>query len=244
MPYLIVRSQKRVVSTVRLEKGKNLSIGRLNSNDIVISDPSVSGQHAELESEGDYFFLTDRQSRNGSFVNKQLVLSRRLKHKDIVTIGNHNLIFAYKKGESRPPEGEDFPPRKTVALDTEQHRLKLARSVSAMVTREVTRQKVPVLTFLSDPKADLIMSKPVLKIGRDKACDIQVKGLFMGKIAAVIEHREQGFFISHAQGFVKPKVNFKPVRKDLQLREFDVITIGRLKLQFNFRFEKTGESTA
>jgi pSer/pThr/pTyr-binding forkhead associated (FHA) protein len=244
MPYLVVRLQKKVLSTLRLEKGKNLTIGRQKSNDIIIPEPAVSALHAELESDGDYFFLTDRQSRNGSFVNKKLVLSRRLKHKDVITIGSYSLIFVYKKGEPRPPEKEEVLPRKTIALDTDQHRIKLARSVSALVTRENTKKKVPVLTFLNDTKKDHIMSKPVLKIGKDRNCDINVKGIFMGKVSAMIEKRDRGFFITPAKGFIKPRVNFHCVRKELQLREFDVITIGKLKMQLNFRYEDISESIA
>ncbi len=46
-----------------------ISIGRSNTNDIILPDPSVSRRHAELRSDGDgRYFLIDLDSTNGTYV--------------------------------------------------------------------------------------------------------------------------------------------------------------------------------
>src|SRR6056297_3552823 len=104
MPYLVLKSGQQKLKTFRLEPSRKIRIGRSKNNDITVDDSSVSSIHAELEQEGSHFYLTDFNSRNGTFVNKELVISRRLSHGDVISIGNHTLVFAYAKDEQRPPD--------------------------------------------------------------------------------------------------------------------------------------------
>jgi FHA domain len=70
-----------------------LHIGRATSNDIVISDQTVSRQHAQLiiDDLGQVTFV-DLNSANGSFVNgKRVTDPRRLDPTDIVKVGEYML---------------------------------------------------------------------------------------------------------------------------------------------------------
>jgi pSer/pThr/pTyr-binding forkhead associated (FHA) protein/uncharacterized protein YegL len=58
---------------IALELGKTLQLGRTTSNDIVISDSSVSSKHALLEVRAEGVYLTDLGSTNGTSVNKHLI---------------------------------------------------------------------------------------------------------------------------------------------------------------------------
>ena len=65
-----------------------LHIGREATNDIVISDDTVSGQHAQLIIEDQKVTLVDLNSRNGSFVNgEQIDQPYELKEGDMVVLG-------------------------------------------------------------------------------------------------------------------------------------------------------------
>ena len=80
-----------------------LAIGRDKNNDLVLSDPRVSRNHAliRLLSEGS-FYLIDNGSSNGSFVNDQRV--RRpvlLKDRDRIVIGETPLLFQDEGGGQR-----------------------------------------------------------------------------------------------------------------------------------------------
>ena len=49
---------------------KTVTIGRNTSNDVLISDPYVSGQHAVITQNDDgAYSISDLGSRNGTFVN-------------------------------------------------------------------------------------------------------------------------------------------------------------------------------
>ena len=79
MPMLTLKFKKNTIADYPLQKGKSVTIGRRTNNDIVVENLAVSGHHAKIDSIGDGFVLTDLQSKNGCFVNEQLVTSHWLK---------------------------------------------------------------------------------------------------------------------------------------------------------------------
>ena len=95
MPILTLKFKKNKIAEHPMQKGRSITIGRRSNNDIVLENTAVSGHHAKIDAIGDGFVLTDLQSKNGCFVNEQLVTSHWLKHGDVVNIGKHTLVFAY-----------------------------------------------------------------------------------------------------------------------------------------------------
>jgi len=69
-------------------------IGRGSSCDAVISDPSVSRYHAELHFSDGEWWLHDRESTNGVWVDGVQVSRTRLTDGDTVTLGRVRLGFA------------------------------------------------------------------------------------------------------------------------------------------------------
>ena len=72
-------------------------IGRLSTNDVVLSDPNVSRRHAELRRDGDGWMVVDLGSTNGTVVNGKLAGEHRLKDGDKLTFGKTELVFKEKK---------------------------------------------------------------------------------------------------------------------------------------------------
>ncbi len=67
---------------------KTISIGRNTSNDVLISDPYVSGQHAVITQNDDgSYSISDLGSRNGTYVNSKKIKQSALYYNDIVKIG-------------------------------------------------------------------------------------------------------------------------------------------------------------
>jgi cytochrome P450 / NADPH-cytochrome P450 reductase len=64
-----------------------LRIGRAPDNDVVITDPSVSGHHAELRTAGGVTRIVDLGSRNGTFVNERRVTAAALAEGELATFG-------------------------------------------------------------------------------------------------------------------------------------------------------------
>lgn len=236
MPVLTLKFKENTIGEYSLGPGKNLTIGRLDSNDIVIENLAVSGHHAKIDSVGDGFLLTDLQSKNGSFVNDQLVQSHWLKDGDKLVIGKHTLVFSYTEGEEKPEE-EATGMDQTMVMDTGKYREMLDQAMKAGAAgdnREVASKKQPlgILSYLSGGDGEVELSKKLIKIGKKSDCDIVVGGLMVGGISATISKRPNGYSLSYVEGMTKPKVNGKAVKESVMLKEFDEIEVGSAKLQF------------
>jgi hypothetical protein len=70
------------------------SIGRASSNSIVISDGSVSTNHARILKTAEGFVIEDLKSRNGTFVNGEKVTEKRLLvDSDLIRLGKVIMTF-------------------------------------------------------------------------------------------------------------------------------------------------------
>ena len=70
---------------------ETISVGREPGNTLVLSDPSVSRRHAQIEPNGNFFLIRDNGSTNGTFVNEMLVRTHVLSHGDTVRVGKYLL---------------------------------------------------------------------------------------------------------------------------------------------------------
>jgi hypothetical protein len=68
-------------------------IGRSRRCDIVLTDPNVSRQHAEVRRQDDGFMLVDLGSTNGSRVNRRDVKQAVLQHGDRIELGTTEFLF-------------------------------------------------------------------------------------------------------------------------------------------------------
>jgi hypothetical protein len=68
-------------------------IGRMSTNDVVLSDPNVSRRHAELRRAGDRWLLVDLGSTNGTTVNGKLAGEHELSHGDRLMFGSTKIRF-------------------------------------------------------------------------------------------------------------------------------------------------------
>ncbi len=73
--------------------GKENTIGRANTNYIVIKDAKVSRQHAVIKQTGNEFVVLDLNSSNGILVNHERVKEHVLGDGDQVQIGDHVMQF-------------------------------------------------------------------------------------------------------------------------------------------------------
>lgn len=77
--------------------GAGLAVGRADGNDVVIDDATVSRQHALLVASGERFFLEDRGSFNGTFLNGSRVqpgVRLPLRHGDRIAFGSQAVVFS------------------------------------------------------------------------------------------------------------------------------------------------------
>lgn len=231
MPILTLKFKDSNIGEYHIKEGQSLTIGRLDKNNIVIENLAVSGRHAKIDALEDGYLLTDLKSKNGSFVNEKQVTSHWLENNDVITIGKHTLVFAYKEGEKQFESAASGMMDKTMVMDTAAQRDLLAKSVPDMAAME-KKEPIGILSFLSGGEGEIELTKKLTKIGKDSSSDIKVGGMMVGKTAATISKRPQGYHLNYVEGMSKPKVNNEAVKESVLLKEFDIIEIGSVKMEF------------
>lgn len=86
MPRLIINKGEEKGKAFDLRPGRN-TIGRLAVHDVVLTDGSVSSNHADIFVEGGRLILHDLGSTNGTRVNAQAVTETELKEGDEIWFG-------------------------------------------------------------------------------------------------------------------------------------------------------------
>jgi pSer/pThr/pTyr-binding forkhead associated (FHA) protein len=81
-----------------MREGERRVLGRSNTCDYLIPDPTVSSRHAELVRSDDGWTIRDLGSLNGTRVNGWLVTEQRLQPGDTLEIGA--AVFDFEPQES------------------------------------------------------------------------------------------------------------------------------------------------
>lgn len=92
--YLVVIESTTNLSQSKFLLAETASIGRNEDNDIIINEAFVSGEHANITYYKNYYWLTDLNSTNKTFLNqKVLEKETALKNGDIIQIGSVTFKF-------------------------------------------------------------------------------------------------------------------------------------------------------
>ena len=70
-----------------------MTIGRADTNDIVIDSPAISNSHAKIITFNKAAYIQDLGSTNGTYVNDVKKQHQRLREGDQVAIGNYTFII-------------------------------------------------------------------------------------------------------------------------------------------------------
>jgi pSer/pThr/pTyr-binding forkhead associated (FHA) protein len=233
MPKVTLEFEGRVLKEFGV--GTALTIGRLPDNAIVIDNPAVSGHHARILRIGDQSILDDLRSRNGTFVNDQLVGRHTLRHGDAVSIGKHTLRFDAEasieshESDSNLPRLDD-----TVYLDTHRHRELLAtlrQSWPKPAPRPLTGVLRVVTGRAERPEYELAARSSL--IGKSNAALVRLRGWFTPEVALVITRNGDGYDATAVGG--KARLNGRRLAGRHALSPGDRLKIGGLTLEFGFK---------
>jgi pilus assembly protein CpaF len=87
-----------------------VSIGKMEGNDIVLDMPKVSRQHSKIEHQGDRYLLTDLGSTNGTFFNgRRITASVPLGPGDRIGIADYTLLVVQVNGREAPRQAAAKP---------------------------------------------------------------------------------------------------------------------------------------
>jgi pSer/pThr/pTyr-binding forkhead associated (FHA) protein len=138
MSRIILRFKDKNLKAFPLNKQSALTIGRRGDNHVVIENLAVSGHHAKIIPHEKGYVLADLKSKNGTFVNGRRIKTYLLKHKDVVTVGKHLLIYDHvgqmkqtaEQARTEEPSAAAAvmaPTDQTMFMDTRRHRQLLGR---------------------------------------------------------------------------------------------------------------------
>jgi hypothetical protein len=94
--------------TVQLEKAV-INMGRRPSNDIVLDDPRVSRNHAQLRLVKGSYVVFDLDSSGGTFVNNLPVRQKELFAGDVISLAGVQIIFGQDSGVASNESGDQTP---------------------------------------------------------------------------------------------------------------------------------------
>lgn len=232
-----------------------ITIGRRDDNDVVIDNMAVSGHHAVIEQDEDsYYVLVDLESLNGTFLNQRKINREKIFDGDSFIVGKHVMDFVDLRPEAERPSREDAVEdekrkrasfRDTVILDTKAQQELLAKQAAEKGISEEQLTEKPKkielyasLTIISGGTPQIIdLDKRLTTLGKSNDADIKCSGLLVGKTAALINKRPNGFFLAYGEGLKKPEVNGESIVKQIQLQDGDEISIGNTRMTFNLREE-------
>jgi pSer/pThr/pTyr-binding forkhead associated (FHA) protein len=227
MTKILLKFKDAVIKEILLVK-EVYTIGRKEENDIVINNLATSGHHAKFVKEGEKMYIEDTESTNGTFVNGKRIAKCPLNNSDVILIGNHTLEFI-----------TDVKP----AADQTKFGIR-ARSMDETILLSPTdQQKVLVSTeklevvggFIviegTTDKKEYELKERVSTIGKDDSAVIKLKGLFAPKVAALINRRKDGYFITPSGG-KDLKINGSKIEQRYDLKDGDIVEIAGLKMQF------------
>lgn len=229
MAKVLLKYKEAVVKEIALDK-ELTTIGRKPDNDIVIDNQAVSGHHARIKAEGDALVVEDLNSLNGTYLNGQKVSQADLFNNDAILIGVHTLnVFSEKNREADKKNfavrGRSMDETIVIAPDDKKKILNAAdKSIPEQLGGFL------VIAGAADQK-DYELKERVSSIGKEDGCAIKLKGFFAPKLAALINRRKEGYFITPSGG-KELKINGKTIDHRYDLKDGDIVEVSNLKLQF------------
>jgi|GEM_PF-1900168 len=108
---LVIRNGWQVGSVVYVPEGRSITIGRVETCDLVLGDGRVSRAHCRLENDGKSMRVYDLHSMNGTYVNSMRIDVAELNPGDELRVGDTLMISEL----ARPTEAMSPPPKGAVA---------------------------------------------------------------------------------------------------------------------------------
>jgi pSer/pThr/pTyr-binding forkhead associated (FHA) protein len=113
-----------------------INIGRRLDNQLIIDDPRVSRNHAQLRSIKGRFVVFDLNSTGGTFVNGQRTSQSVLYPGDVISLSGVSLIFGQDNPPPRPDLKETAPLQQSATSDRPTALLKDTRSTAKFLKKE------------------------------------------------------------------------------------------------------------
>jgi pSer/pThr/pTyr-binding forkhead associated (FHA) protein len=234
---LILKLQDKTLEEFAIAKSP-ITIGREQSNDIVLDSMMVSRYHAKIFQDSRGYCVEDLGSGNGVLVNDKKVTKGLLKNRDEILVGNHVLVFVH---EEEPPAEAARQSinyfEKTFVLPKNRPELMALRAVKKPDSAPEHDGFAEHITLIArDGRQERIeLTKHTTVAGKGHNADIKLRGLWVGKTAFIISKEPKRYVITHCGGWQRTRVNGEVVEGARELHDGDVITVNSTTMQFNVK---------
>jgi pSer/pThr/pTyr-binding forkhead associated (FHA) protein len=164
---IIIARDGVVEQEIALTK-ERMTIGRRSHNDIVLSHPAVSGEHAVITTILDDSFLEDLRSTNGTFVNGQRIGKHFLRHGDAIKLAKYQIDYLADGVRPQTAAPADATVPRPLAAMTAPARVEVMNGANAGKQLALTKP----LTTLGRPVVQVV----VISRGVDAYSIAQVEG--------------------------------------------------------------------
>jgi pSer/pThr/pTyr-binding forkhead associated (FHA) protein len=242
MPKLSLQFGTSVLKEYSL-RAQEVTIGRAPQSSIVIDNPAVSYNHAKIFWQDGVYHVQDLGSLNGTFLNGNRITQAPLSVGDTVAVGKHTIRFLQERPGEGAAEVAAAPPRPgagvakldgTMILDTKLRREVQQRMAAAGAAPQAPEaKKVGKLTVLQGKTTakEYVLASGTSIVGKSEGAAVRLKGWFAPKLAAIINKQGESYFVSPMAK--KAFVNGQPVTGRQELKDGDVLTLGKVHMQFN-----------
>jgi pSer/pThr/pTyr-binding forkhead associated (FHA) protein len=215
MEKLVVKNDDGVTQEFPLNQ-QRISLGRDQSNDVCLSDKSVSRHHANVVRILANYFLEDAKSTNGTRLNGIEISKHILKNGDLIDIGKYKLHF--QEGEA---EQEESDLNKTVVLRPFAKKYeKPTKPANKPASATVNHARIRFLSGRTEGELQTL-DRSFSTIGKP------------GGDLILINRRHTGYHLLRMGGDDAPRVNGTSVRAGgVELHDGDRIQLGKLNLEF------------
>jgi FHA domain-containing protein len=212
----VVTLKGRPINRFDLEATK-VRVGRSPDNEVQIDNSNVSRLHCVLEQDDEGWWLEDKGSYNGTFLNGAKVQNRcRVRSGDTIGVGQFQVSL------------------KTDVEDVGSSSQFLGRRIAVRASRDPeTRQAQATdkgyLLRSNSPGPPIVLTRDLLQFGSAPDCEVQIKGPHK---RALIVRGHGGFqLVNVTREFVAR--NGTPVLGQAWLEDSDDLEVGELRFQFN-----------
>jgi pSer/pThr/pTyr-binding forkhead associated (FHA) protein/thioredoxin reductase/ferredoxin len=201
---------------VEVRAGTPLTIGRLPTATIVITDPQASGAHCEVTLSGDGLSLADVGSRNGTFFGERRVTGpTKIRHGDVFRVGAVKLRATVQRPSERAADLKPAPVPPS-AVES-QHLPKVMRGAR--------------LRFVDGSRAGtemavVLVERVVTSLGRASDNDVVLDDRSVSAHHCAITATEQGFVLRDLGSSNGTFVNSERVSGERALSAGDLIRVG------------------
>jgi pSer/pThr/pTyr-binding forkhead associated (FHA) protein len=196
-----------------------VALGRLKENDVQLPLSTVSGFHAQILKEEDNYYLTDRNSINGTFLNGERIGNEKklLQENDVIRIQTFEIFFSSAATSLNIDQGATVQVARQMVMEV-------------LGSWETHTQEKPSVIVMGGPfngkQVELNEAKSI-ELGRSPEADVMIEHPSISRRHATISFTWSGSFLKDLNSSNGVFVNDQRINGSLKLHDRDEIRLGQ-----------------